>query len=91
MEEAMNIERAAEGTYRISDGERSVELDQERFEDLFYAIPVDSTSFYRLLTEAVCATDDDRKAMVTMIQGLPDMDSGLKGFQELVTGLGPGT
>ncbi|MHC4599376.1 MAG: hypothetical protein ACYS47_10260 [Planctomycetota bacterium] len=87
----MNIERVTEGKYKISDGERNVEFDQERFEDLFYAVPVDSTAFYRLLTEAVCETEDERTAMVTMIQGLPDMESGLKSVQDQVTGLGPGT
>ncbi|MHC4779221.1 MAG: hypothetical protein ACYTFG_11660 [Planctomycetota bacterium] len=84
----MKIERLAEAQYRISDGERSVEFDQERFEDLFYAVPVDSTAFYRLLTEAVCETEGERGAMVAMINGLSDMDSGLKGVQDQVTGLG---
>ena len=85
----MNIERLFEGKYRISNEDRRVEFDQERFEDLFYAVPVDSTAFYRLLTEAVCETDDERTEMVSMINGLSDMDSGLKAVQDGVAGLGP--
>lgn len=84
----MKIEKTPEGAYRISDAARAVSLDRERYEDLFYAVPVDTTSFYRLLTESVCETDEDRAAMVSMIEGLDDMDAGLQALMDQVVALG---
>jgi hypothetical protein len=87
-EEMMNIEKLSQGQYRISDGNARVDFDKERYEDLFYAVPVDTTAFYRLLTESVCETDDERKAMVGMIEGLGDMEKGLQDLQEQIVSLG---
>jgi hypothetical protein len=84
----MKIEKLADDKYRIHDDARSLEFDKEHYEDLFYAVPVDSTAFYRLLTEAVCETEDERKTMVAMIEALPDMDSGLKALMDDIAALG---
>jgi len=84
----MHIEKKKDGTYRIFDGKGEVTFPKSRYEDIYYAIPVDTTAFYRLLTEAVCRTDEERKRMVAMINGLKDMDAGLKGLQDQVQKLG---
>jgi hypothetical protein len=85
----MKIEKTRKGTFRISDGGQAVEFDKERYEDLFYAVPVDSTAFYRLLTEAVCETEAQRAAMVAMIRGLPSMEAGFKTLQDEIAKMKP--
>lgn len=84
----MKIEKLGDDAYRISDGDKSVSFDREHYEDLFYAVPVDTTAFYRLLTEAVCESEQDRTTMVDMIKGLADMESGLKALQDEIQQLG---
>ncbi|GEM_PF-1394851 len=84
----MKIEKTPEGAYRISGGGKAVGFDKEQYEDLFYAVPLDSTSFYRLLTEAVCRTEDERREMVDMINGLEDQEKGLSDLQKQIQDLG---
>ena len=84
----MKIEKLEEDHYRISAAGQTIDFDKERYEDLFYAVPLDTTSFYRLLTESVCETDDDRKTMVSMIESLTDMESGLKTLMDQIVALG---
>jgi len=84
----MKIEKLGEDLYRISTAENTIDFDKERYEDLFYAVPLDTTSFYRLLTESVCESEDQRKVMVSMIQSLDDMESGLKGLMDRIVALG---
>jgi hypothetical protein len=80
----MKIQKAPQGKFRITDGARFVEFDKERYEDLFFAVPVDPTAFYRLLTEAVCETEAQRTVMVAMIQALPSMEAGLQDLQDQI-------
>ncbi|MCU0722994.1 MAG: hypothetical protein MUC63_05175 [Planctomycetes bacterium] len=85
----MKIEKTPQGRFRIVHGPHAVEFDRERYEDLFYAVPVDSTAFYRLLTEAVCETEAERKTMVALIQALPAMEAGLNALQDQIAKLKP--
>ncbi|MHC5037307.1 MAG: hypothetical protein ACYTHM_08340 [Planctomycetota bacterium] len=85
----MKIEKLPEGRFRISDGTRNIEFDKASYEDLFYAVPLDSTALYRLLTEAVCRTDEERNTMVAMIEGQGDMEAGLNDLQDQITKIEP--
>jgi hypothetical protein len=80
----MRIQKTPQGKFRIADGPRFVEFDKDRYEDLFFAVPVDATAFYRLLTEAVCESEATRTVMVAMIQALPSMEAGLKDLQDQI-------
>ena len=79
----MNIEKT-DGGYRLSAGGDEILLDLERFEDIYYAIPLNTTGFYRLLTEAIPGNDDERAAMLRMIEGADNMDTALQALQDQV-------
>ena len=79
----MNIEKTDQG-FRLSAEGDEILLDLERFEDIYYAIPLNTTGFYRLLTEAIPANDDERAAMLRMIEGADNMDTALQALQDQV-------
>ena len=54
--------------YRITDGTRIVIMTAENFEDLFFAVPVSPSQFYRLLTDSCCTEDADRVAIREMVE-----------------------
>jgi hypothetical protein len=84
----MKIEKADSG-FRLLTGEKEFLLDTEAYEDLFYAIPVNSTAFYRLLTEQAAQTEEQRALIVDMLKSVPDMDATLNDLQEQIKNLPP--
>ncbi|MCI0341941.1 MAG: hypothetical protein L0216_12470 [Planctomycetales bacterium] len=84
----MDIQRLSPERYRISGSGRAVDFDREKFEDLFYAVPVNTTAFYRLLVDNVCATKAEREAMAALVSGEADKEKALVAVQEKIKKLG---
>ncbi len=53
--------------FQITDGDRTVCVPAERFEDLYFAVPTAPTHFFRLLTDDICADDTERKLLREML------------------------
>jgi hypothetical protein len=79
----MNVEKTENGFRLFSEG-GEILMNRESFEDLYYAVPTNTTAFYRLLTEQVPKSDEERERIVAMIQALPDMDANLGALQERI-------
>ena len=56
-----------EGGYSISDGERSLFVPDEKFPDLYFSVPIAPTYFFRLLTDDILQTDEDRHTLREML------------------------
>lgn len=84
----MKMEKTEAG-FRLSGGGRTFDLDQESYEDLFYAIPVNTTAFYRLLTEQAARTEEERARVVSMLEAEPDLDTALNDLQQQIQNLPP--
>lgn len=84
----MNIEKLSENVYRISGGDRAVEFDHEKYEDVFYSASTNVTAYYRVLVDSVCETPDQREAMTAMINDGGDMEKNLSLLQAAVQALG---
>lgn len=68
------IEKTDDG-YRMTDGARSVPISTEDFEDLYFSDPnLNTSQFYRLLTDSVCKNDDQRLNVRGMVE---ESDLGL--------------
>lgn len=67
----MKISRVSENQYEIRDGEERVVFSREKFEDLYYAVPLNQTSFLRLLLDNVCQSTEERH----LINGMLDRAS----------------
>ena len=84
----MHIQKTGDGEYRIQSGDHSVEIDHEKFEDLFYSADANATAYYRVLVDSVCQTANERTAVTAMINADGDMATTLKTLQEQVKAIG---
>jgi len=83
----MDVERMGD-EFKFSAGGDELVIDLETFEDIYFALPVNTTAFYRLLTEQVAKDDGQREVMVRMINAGGDMDGTLTALQEKVQAFG---
>lgn len=65
--------------YCIRDDSRVINVPAEKFEDIYFAVPTAPTHFFRLLTDDICASDDERKLLREMLD-----DAGLTASLEAV-------
>ena len=79
----MNIQKRGEG-FELSSPGGTYMLTRQAFEDLFYAIPLNSTALYRLLTDQIPGSDSERERMVKVLGGCPDMDADLMDLQKQI-------
>lgn len=84
----MNIEKLGDNQYRISLGDKAVEFDHEKYEDVFYSASTNVTAYYRVLVDSVCDSSEQREAMTAMINEGGDMEKNLSALQENVKALG---
>ncbi len=57
----VNIEKISEDEYRISVDSKFISFNKEKFEDLYYAVPVEEAIFLRLLLDNVCQSNEEIK------------------------------
>lgn len=81
---AVHIEKLAEDLYRVTNGEFSVEFNKEKFEDLYYAVPLNNTGFLRLLLDDVSQSDADRLQINKMLDATESRNQALKALQEQI-------
>ncbi len=92
---AIEIHKLGEGSYEIvgSNGQK-LSLDQEQFEDIFYAIPEqvgsykNETEFFRHLTDNICSDQAQRDTVNAMLDAEPDKVVALQQIQDKVREIG---
>jgi hypothetical protein len=80
----MILEKINDQLYRITDGERSVEFSKEKFEDLYYAVPVNNTAFLRLLLDNICEDATGRHTINTMLDQHSERSAVLDKLQKQI-------
>lgn len=63
----MKIAKISDHQYEIGDGESRIVFSRQKFEDLYYAVPLNQTSFLRLLLDNVCGSNEDRHLIHGML------------------------
>ncbi len=79
----MKVQKRGDGFELSSPGGTFV-LTRQAFEDLFYAIPLNSTALYRLLTDQIPGNDGERERMVRILGCCSDMDAELMDLQKQI-------
>ncbi|MEK7486587.1 MAG: hypothetical protein AABZ60_19875 [Planctomycetota bacterium] len=80
----VRIEKRSENQYYLTNGSLSVEFDKEKFEDLYYAVPLNNTGFLRLLLDNISQNDDHRHTINKMLDATPSRNQTLKALQEQI-------
>ena len=80
----MKIEKISEEKYQLSDGKDKIIFSKEKFEDLYYAVPINTTAFLRLLLENICASIEERQKVNAMLEKVDEKSSMLEELQKQI-------
>ena len=64
----MEIVKVSDEQYRITDGKNHINFSREKFEDLYYAVPLNPTYFLRLLQDNICQNAQQRHLLNAMLE-----------------------
>ncbi|MCE9583493.1 MAG: hypothetical protein K8T20_13490 [Planctomycetes bacterium] len=85
----MNIERMAGGRFAIVQGSKRLELAKSQYEDIFYALPLDTGTLFRLINDTVLGADPLRVVFRAMVAEAGGSESAMTELQESVKGVEP--
>ncbi|MEK7469600.1 MAG: hypothetical protein AAB074_19680 [Planctomycetota bacterium] len=74
---------------RITVGSKSLDLGVVRYEDLYYAVPGDNASLFRLINDTILNRPEERDALKDLLGLLGGIDSGMTALQEAVQKVEP--
>ncbi len=83
----MQIKKISEQIYSLNSGQLSIKFSKEKFEDLYYAVPVSNTAFLRLLQDNICANTEERLKLNEMMQTSGDKIQILDTLQKQIQGM----
>jgi hypothetical protein len=85
----MWVERTDKGTFLLTDGQGSIELSRDRYEDIYYALPLETGLLFRLLNDTVLQTPAERETLKQMIERAGGLENALGVLQESLKQLRP--
>jgi len=86
----LEMSRLQGGGCRLAVGADSVSLTATEYEDLFFALPLNTTALYRLLVDTLIEDDARRSVMARVLGALgPALDSELDVLQKKVSASKP--
>lgn len=74
----------------LTDGTNTLSLTPSKYEDLFYAIPVDNGTLYRLINDTILEDTATRTVYKAMIDKAGGIDPFLNDLQKQVQTVQPG-
>lgn len=87
----MRLEKLPTGIRISAEDEVYLDLTTSQYEDIFYAIPLDSSSLYLLLNGTVLTNADDRAILQFIVEANGGVDEAMKALQDLVQQTPPPT
>ncbi|MBI3097097.1 MAG: hypothetical protein HYY93_02455 [Planctomycetes bacterium] len=85
----MTVERTPDGFYVIVSGGDRLKLSRSRYEDVYFALPLDNGTLFRLLNDTICNTDELRAAYKALVANAGGMQPALTALQEAVKQVAP--
>ncbi|NUN48367.1 MAG: hypothetical protein HUU15_06010 [Candidatus Brocadiae bacterium] len=85
----MIVTRTPDGQFRLACGPHELLLTRAQYEDVFYALPQDTGTLFRLLNDTVLATDDLRAVLRAMIAECGGLEKAMDALQAGVMRLEP--
>lgn len=80
----MKIEKLNDNLYQISQDQKTIQFPRSKFEDLYYAVPVSTTSLIRLLQDNICNNTQERHCLNQMLQSCGDRIMALDELQKQI-------
>lgn len=85
----MKIEKGADGKFTIAVGAQAIALTKAQYEDIYYALPQDNGTLYRLINDTVLTGEPMRQTWKAMLEASGGMDPALTALQKAVQAVAP--
>ena len=85
----MRIEKTLEGRFAITHGAHRLVLEKAQYEDIFYALPLDTGTLFRLINDTVLGTDPLRVAFRAMVAEAGGSEAAMNALQPSVQSVEP--
>ncbi len=85
----MNIEKTTDGRFAIVQGTQKILVTKAQYEDIFFALPLDSGTLFRLINDTVLNADPLRAQFRAMVAEAGGSEKAMATFQESVKGVEP--
>lgn len=91
---AINVRKLGDDSYEIATDGGSLPIDQDQFEDIYFAVPEEAgkykneTEFFRHLTDNICQDQAQRDLVNKMLDAEPDKIVALQQIQDQVRAIG---
>lgn len=80
----MKIEKTGEGRFAITHGAHRIVLEKAQYEDIFYVVPLDNASLYRLVNDTVLGSDALRTVFQAIVAEAGGSEKAMSALQEAV-------
>lgn len=83
----MKLSKISSNQYRIEDSEDNklgIVFPREKFEDLYYAIPLNTTALLRLLLDNVCSSTEERQVVNAILEKSGQPTAVLEDLQQQI-------
>lgn len=85
----MKVEKGADGKFTITSGAHRVVLTKMQYEDIYYALPQDNGTLYRLINDTVLTGEPMRQTWKAMLDAGGGMEPALTALQKAVQAVAP--
>ncbi len=85
----MQVSKGADGKFSIAVGAQKITLTKSQYEDIYYALPQDNGTLYRLINDTVIQGEPMRQTWKAMLDAGGGMEPALTALQKAVQALAP--
>lgn len=80
----LKIAKISADVYEIQDGKDKIRFSKEKFEDLYYAVPLNVSHFLRLLQDEICSQASERHTLNGMLKNIEKREEILLDLQKQI-------
>ena len=85
----MKVEKENDGSFAIVAGAHRIPLTLAQYEDIFYALPQDNGTLYRLINDTVLTSEPLRQTWKAMLDAGGGMQPAISALQKAVLAVPP--
>lgn len=85
----MQVSKGADGKFTIAVGAQTIALTKSQYEDIYYALPQDNGTLYRLINDTVIQGEPMRQTWKAMLDAAGGMEPALTALQKAVQAIAP--
>lgn len=85
----MIVEKSTDGKFTLVQGPHRLVLTKAQYEDIFYVLPIENASLFRLLNDTIITTDAPRVVFRAIVESAGGSEKAMTALQEAAKSVSP--